>query len=316
MMERTVQNNDKIMLLVDNIEKVIVGKRKHIELVVAAMLAGGHVLIEDVPGVGKTQLVSALASSCKGDFGRIQMTPDIMPTDIIGFTMIDTVTRVNEFKKGVTFCNFLLADEINRSSPKSQSALLEVMEEKQVSLDGITYELPKPFMVLATQNPIETFGTYHLPEAQMDRFLLKISLGYPTKNEELDILIRNENNVRPKDLEQVITCEEITELSEKIKDVFCSKPIQEYIVNIVEATRNVDYIKLGVSPRGSIAMYKMAKALAYVRGRDYVVPDDVKELAPYVFSHRIMLSPKGKSVVSNNEEAIKNVVMNVEVPVA
>ena len=316
MMERTVQNNDKIMLLVDNIEKVIVGKRKHIELVVAAMLAGGHVLIEDVPGVGKTQLVSALASSCKGDFGRIQMTPDIMPTDIIGFTMIDTVTRVNEFKKGVTFCNFLLADEINRSSPKSQSALLEVMEEKQVSLDGITYELPKPFMVLATQNPIETFGTYHLPEAQMDRFLLKISLGYPTKNEELDILIRNENNVRTKDLEQVITCEEITELSEKIKDVFCSKPIQEYIVNIVEATRNVDYIKLGVSPRGSIAMYKMAKALAYVRGRDYVVPDDVKELAPYVFSHRIMLSPKGKSVVSNNEEAIKNVVMNVEVPVA
>ena len=316
MMERTVQNNDKIMLLVDNIEKVIVGKRKHIELVVAAMLAGGHVLIEDVPGVGKTQLVSALASSCKGDFGRIQMTPDIMPTDIIGFAMIDTVTRVNEFKKGVTFCNFLLADEINRSSPKSQSALLEVMEEKQVSLDGITYELPKPFMVLATQNPIETFGTYHLPEAQMDRFLLKISLGYPTKNEELDILIRNENNVRPKDLEQVITCEEITELSEKIKDVFCSKPIQEYIVNIVEATRNVDYIKLGVSPRGSIAMYKMAKALAYVRGRDYVVPDDVKELAPYVFSHRIMLSPKGKSVVSNNEEAIKNVVMNVEVPVA
>lgn len=316
MVERTVQNNEKVMLLVDNIEKVIVGKRKHIELVVAAMLAGGHVLIEDVPGVGKTQLVSALASSCKGDFGRIQMTPDIMPTDIIGFTMIDTVTRVNEFKKGVTFCNFLLADEINRSSPKSQSALLEVMEEKQVSLDGITYELPKPFMVLATQNPIETFGTYHLPEAQMDRFLLKISLGYPTKNEELDILIRNENNVRPKDLEQVITCEEITELSEKIKDVFCSKPIQEYIVNIVEATRNVDYIKLGVSPRGSIAMYKMAKALAYVRGRDYVVPDDVKELAPYVFSHRIMLSPKGKSVVSNNEEAIKNVVMNVEVPVA
>ena len=316
MVERTVQNNDKVMLLVDNIEKVIVGKRKHIELVVAAMLAGGHVLIEDVPGVGKTQLVSALASSCKGDFGRIQMTPDIMPTDIIGFAMIDTVTRVNEFKKGVTFCNFLLADEINRSSPKSQSALLEVMEEKQVSLDGITYELPKPFMVLATQNPIETFGTYHLPEAQMDRFLLKISLGYPTKNEELDILIRNENNVRTKDLEQVITCEEITELSEKIKDVFCSKPIQEYIVNIVEATRNVDYIKLGVSPRGSIAMYKMAKALAYVRGRDYVVPDDVKELAPYVFSHRIMLSPKGKSVVSNNEEAIKNVVMNVEVPVA
>lgn len=316
MLDRTEKDNEKIMLLVDNIEKIIVGKRRQIELVVAAMLAGGHVLIEDVPGVGKTQLVSALASSCKGEFGRIQMTPDIMPTDIIGFTMIDTVTHENQFKKGATFCNFLLADEINRSSPKSQSALLEVMEEKQVSLDGTTYALPKPFMVLATQNPIETFGTYHLPEAQMDRFLIKLSLGYPSKQEEMDILTRNEKNIQPKDLSQVISCEEIFELSESIKEVFCSKTIQEYIVNIVETTRKVDFIKLGVSPRGSIAMYKMAKALAFVRGRDYVVPDDVKELAPYVFSHRIMLSPKGKSVVSGNEEAIEKVVMNVEVPVA
>ena len=244
------------------------------------------------------------------------MTPDIMPTDIIGFTMIDSKTFENHYKKGVAFCNFLLADEINRSSPKSQSALLEVMEEKQVSLDGTTYALPKPFMVLATQNPIETFGTYHLPEAQMDRFLIKLSIGYPRKEEELDILMRNEQNVLPQNLEQVITCEEISEISEKTKDVFCSKPIQEYIVNIVEATRNVDFIKLGVSPRGSIAMYKMAKALAFVRGRDYVVPDDVKELAPYVFSHRIMLSPKGKSVVSGNEEAIRKIVMQVEVPLA
>lgn len=316
MLERTEQYNEKIMLLIDNIEKIIVGKRRQIELVVAAMLAGGHVLIEDVPGVGKTQLVSALASSCKGEFGRIQMTPDIMPTDIVGFTMIDTITHENQFKKGAAFCNFLLADEINRSSPKSQSALLEVMEEKQVSLDGATYVLPKPFMVLATQNPIETFGTYHLPEAQMDRFLIKLSLGYPRKEEELDILIRNEQNVLPKDLSQVISCEEISDLSEKIKEVFCSKPVQEYIVNIVEATRKVDFIKLGVSPRGSIAMYKMAKALAFVRGREYVVPDDIKELAPYVFSHRIMLSPKGKSIVSGNEEAIEKVVMSVEVPVA
>lgn len=316
MLDRTEQYNEKIMLLVDNIEKIIVGKRRQIELVIAAMLAGGHVLIEDVPGVGKTQLISALASSCKGEFGRIQMTPDIMPTDIVGFTMIDAVTHENQFKKGATFCNFLLADEINRSSPKSQSALLEVMEEKQVSLDGTTYILPKPFMVLATQNPIETFGTYHLPEAQMDRFLIKLSLGYPNKQEEMDILTRNEQDIQPKNLSQVITCEEISELSEKIKDVFCSKPIQEYIVNIVETTRKVDFIKLGVSPRGSIAMYKMAKALAYVRGRDYVVPDDIKELAPYVFSHRIMLSPKGKSVVSGNEEAIERVVSSVEVPVA
>lgn len=316
MQSRTEEYNEKIMLLINNIEKIIVGKRPQIELVVAAMLSGGHVLIEDVPGVGKTQLVASLAHSCHGEFGRIQMTPDIMPTDIIGFTMIDSKTFENHYKKGVAFCNFLLADEINRSSPKSQSALLEVMEEKQVSLDGTTYALPKPFMVLATQNPIETFGTYHLPEAQMDRFLIKLSIGYPRKEEELDILMRNEQNVLPKNLEQVITCEEISEISEKTKDVFCSKPIREYIVNIVEATRNVDFIKLGVSPRGSIAMYKMAKALAFVRGRDYVVPDDVKELAPYVFSHRIMLSPKGKSVVSGNEEAIRKIVMQVEVPLA
>ena len=315
-MEREEHCNDKIKALIENIERVIVGKRSVIELVVAAMLAGGHVLIEDVPGVGKTQLVSALASSCNAEFGRLQMTPDIMPTDITGFTMINSATGATEFRKGATFCNFLLADEINRSSPKSQSALLEVMEEKQVSLDGATYVLPQPFMVLATQNPIETFGTYHLPEAQMDRFLIKLSLGYPNKNEELDILMRNEQNVQPKDLQQVITCEEIVELSEQIKDIYCSKPIQEYILNIVEATRNVDYIKLGVSPRGSIAMYKMAKALAFVKGRDYVVPDDIKLLAPYVFSHRIMLSPKGKSVVKSNEEAIEKIVMNVEVPIA
>lgn len=307
---------EKIKALINNVEKIIVGKRNIIELVVSAMLAGGHVLIEDVPGVGKTQLVSALASSCRGQFGRLQMTPDIMPTDITGFSMINTITKETEFKKGATFCNFLLADEINRSSPKSQSALLEVMEERQVSIDGATYELPRPFMVLATQNPIETFGTYHLPEAQMDRFIIKISIGYPSKKEELDILLRNENNIQPKQLSQVISCEDIVMLSEKVNNVYCSEPIREYIVNITEATRNADLIKLGVSPRGSIAMYKMAKALAFVRGRDYVVPDDIKELAPYVFSHRIMLSPKGKSVVWGNEEAIEKVVASVEVPVA
>lgn len=306
---------DKINALINNIEKVIVGKRNTIELVVSAMLAGGHVLIEDVPGVGKTQLVSALASSCRGQFGRLQMTPDIMPTDITGFSMINTVTKETEFKKGATFCNFLLADEINRSSPKSQSALLEVMEEKQVTVDGITYELPRPFMVLATQNPIETFGTYHLPEAQMDRFIIKLSIGYPGKKEELDILLRNENNIQPNQLSQVISCDDIVELSEKVNNVYCSEPIREYIIDITEATRNADFIKLGVSPRGSIAMYKMAKAYAFVKGRDYVLPDDIKVLAPYVFAHRIMLTSKGKSVMSNNEQAIKEVLNQVIVPV-
>ena len=306
---------DKINTLINNIEKIIVGKRNVIELVVSAMLAGGHVLIEDVPGVGKTQLVSALASSCRGEFGRLQMTPDIMPTDITGFSMINTVTKETEFKKGATFCNFLLADEINRSSPKSQSALLEVMEEKQVSIDSTTYDLPRPFMVLATQNPIETFGTYHLPEAQMDRFIIKLSIGYPSKKEELDILLRNENNIQPNQLSQVITCDDIVALSEEVNKVYCSEPIREYIVDITEATRNADFIKLGVSPRGSIAMYKMAKAFAFVKGRDYVLPDDIKALAPYVFSHRIMLTSKGKSAMADNEQAIKEILNQVMVPV-
>lgn len=315
MIERIVELNDKVKALVDNIEKVIVGKRNVIELVVAAMLAGGHVLIEDVPGVGKTQLVAALARSCKGEFGRIQMTPDVMPTDITGFTMIDTVTQESKLKKGATFCNFLLADEINRSSPKSQSALLETMEERQVSIDGVTYELPNPFMVLATQNSVETYGTYHLPEAQMDRFLIKISIGYPTPEEEFMILMRNEQNISPKMLSPVITCQEIVGLIEDIKEVQCSNAIRDYIVKLVEATRNADFIKLGVSPRGSIALYRMAKAYAFVKGRTYVIPDDIKELAPYVLAHRIILTPKGKSVVSDNEEAIRRLLKNVVVPV-
>lgn len=313
MLERTEQYNGKIKALIDNVEKIIVGKRESIELVVAAMLAGGHVLIEDVPGVGKTQLVAALANSCNGIFGRIQMTPDVMPTDITGFTMINQGTGGSEFKKGATFCNFLLADEINRSSPKSQSALLEIMEERQVSIDGNTYELPKPFMVLATQNPVETFGTYHLPEAQMDRFIIKMSIGYPDKMDELDILKRNEDNIVPKNLSQVISCEEIEVLKEEIKEVNCSPAIQAYIVDIVESTRTADFIKLGVSPRGSIAMYRMAKAYAFVKGRDYVVPDDVKKLAPYVFAHRIMLTSKGKTMVRDNEEAIERLMKFVTV---
>lgn len=305
--------NSKIKALIDNVEKVIVGKRESIELVVSAMLAGGHVLIEDVPGVGKTQLVSSLANSCNGVFGRVQMTPDVMPTDITGFTMINQQTGLSEFKMGATFCNFLLADEINRSSPKSQSALLEVMEEHQVSIDGKTYLLPRPFMVLATQNPVETFGTYHLPEAQMDRFLIKMSIGYPDKMDELDILRRNEADIAPKNLQAVINCEEIEALKEGIKSVNCSAAIQAYIVDLVEATRTADFIKLGVSPRGSIAMYRMAKAYAFVKGRDYVLPDDIKKLAPYVFAHRIMLTSKGKTMVKDNVEAIERLMKFVTV---
>lgn len=314
MSEQTFMDNKKIKDLIDNVEKVIVGKTHNIELIVAAMLTGGHVLIEDVPGVGKTQLVSALASSCKGVFGRLQMTPDIMPTDITGFTMINTSTHENEFRKGAAFCNFLLADEINRSSPKSQSALLEIMEEQQVSIDGNTYPLPRPFMVLATQNPVETYGTYHLPEAQMDRFIMKISLGYPSAKEEMDIILRNERKLSSKQLTPVITCEEIVEISESLADIYCSEAVRSYIVSIVNATRNADFVQLGVSPRGSIALYRMAKAYAFVKGRQHVLPDDIKALAPYVLSHRIILTPKGKSVLGTTEGAILKLLEDIPVP--
>ncbi len=313
-MERPENKNERIAALADSIEKVIVGKRRTIELVIAAMLTGGHVLIEDVPGVGKTQLVSSLARSCGGDFGRLQLTPDVMPSDITGFTMINTVTHENEFRRGAAFCNFLLADEINRASPKSQSALLEIMEEGQVSIDGQTYPLPKPFMVLATQNPVETYGTYHLPEAQMDRFVMKISMGYPDAADEIDILERNENSVSPKTLTEVISCEDILALTEKVKLIRCSDNLREYIVKIVNATRNADYIRLGVSPRGSIALYKTAKAYAMISGRAYVIPDDIKTLAPYVLAHRIILTPKGKSSVGSPEGAVNRILGEIPVP--
>ncbi len=310
-----LNQNEKIKRLIENVEQVIVGKRETINLVVAAMLAGGHVLIEDVPGVGKTQLVSAIAKSCEGQFGRLQLTPDVMPSDITGYTMIDQTTHNTEFRKGAVFCNFLIADEINRASPKSQSALLEIMEEGQVSVDGNTYVLPKPFMVLATQNPVETYGTYHLPEAQMDRFIMKISVGYPNRQDELDIMMRNERNISAKTLHSVITCEDVVSLAEFVKEVSCSDAVRDYIVDIVEATRKEDYIKLPVSPRGSIALYKMAKAYAFVLGREYVLPDDVKFLAPFVLSHRIILTPKGKSLADTTEGAINAILAKIPVPV-
>lgn len=315
-MERQENRNEKISRLIESIERVIVGKREVIELVTAAMLTGGHVLIEDVPGVGKTQLVSSLARSCAGAFGRIQMTPDVMPTDITGFTMINTAAGgEQEFRRGAAFCNFLLADEINRASPKSQSALLEIMEEGQVSIDGVTYPLPAPFMVLATQNPVETYGTYHLPEAQMDRFLMKISMGYPAPADEMAIMDRNEQSVSPKNLTAVMSCEDIEALKEKVKLVRCSDALKGYIVSLVNATRNADHIRLGVSPRGSIALYKTAKAYAFICGRGYVIPDDIKKLAPCVLSHRIILTPKGRSAVGDPEGAVRRILETVAVPV-
>lgn len=305
----------RISALIDNIEKVIIGKREVITQAVTALLMEGHILIEDVPGVGKTQLAAALSRSVDGDFSRIQLTPDIMPSDITGFTMINRQTGEFEYKKGAAFCNFLLADEINRASPKAQSSLLEVMEERQVSLDGHTYELSRPFMVLATQNPVETYGTYHLPEAQMDRFAMKISMGYPSAEEEASILERNENENPVRSLQPVLTTADIAALQDEVKKVSTAANVKNYIVDIVNATRNDEAIKLGVSPRGSIALYKAAKAWAFINERSFITPDDVRHCAVSVLSHRIMLSPKGKAEYGSAENVIGQVISRINVPV-
>ncbi|MBR6400374.1 MAG: MoxR family ATPase [Firmicutes bacterium] len=307
--------NKQLELLVDNIEKVIVGKREAIIKVICAMLAEGHILIEDVPGVGKTRLVAALANSVDGHFNRIQLTPDIMPSDIVGFSMIDPQTKQLEYRPGAAMCSFLLADEINRASPKTQSSLLEVMEEHQISLDGKTMPLPSPFMVMATQNPVETYGTYHLPEAQMDRFLMKISMGYPAPAEELDIITRSENPSFADKLPAVMTTDDVNKHIEAAKGVRCTDSIKEYIVALLNASRNSELVKLGASPRGGIALLKAAKAYAYVDGRDYVVPDDIRAVMSAVLSHRLMLSPKGKSAFITSEAVMEEIAMSVPAPV-
>lgn len=279
--------NDKVEQLISNIEKVIIGKRQVIEKVVCAMLAGGHVLIEDVPGVGKTLLAETLAKSVSGVFGRIQFTPDLMPSDVIGYTVVDINSGASEYKPGAAMCNFLLADEINRASPKVQSSLLEAMEELQISVDGITHQLPKPFMTLATQNPIETFGTYHLPEAQLDRFLMRISVGYPDRGAEMKML-----EIMPQRVEvaPVMTLEELLSLREQAAAVTAADSVKAYILSLVSATRYMPQVKLGVSPRGSIALLRSAQAMALMNGRTYVTPDDVKAVAGAVLSHRIILA--------------------------
>lgn len=308
--------NDKIKKLADSISKVIVGKEETIKKIIISLLCEGHVLLEDVPGVGKTQLVTALSRSVGGKFNRIQLTPDIMPSDIVGFSIIDTKTGEFSYREGAAMCNFLLADEINRASPKVQSALLEVMEEYQISVDGITHILPKPFMVMATQNPIETYGTYHLPEAQMDRFFMKLSMGYPEPTEEISILERTESHNPVKNItEAVITDNDITQMQAEVKKIRTANEIKNYIVQISGMTRNDPNILLGVSPRGSIALHKGAKASAYIDDRNYVIPDDVKNIAVSVIAHRIILSPQGKNNFSSPENYISELLKKAEIPV-
>ncbi len=306
--------NEQIRMLTENVEKVIVGKRGVILKLIAALLSSGHVLIEDVPGVGKTKLVTALSESVNGVCRRIQFTPDLMPSDITGFTMINRATGENEYRSGAAMCNFLLADEINRASPKAQSALLEIMEELQVSVDGVTHPLPKPFMAMATQNPVETYGTYHLPEAQMDRFLMKLTIGYPAPEEEAAILSRKESE--PVSLKAVITLDDILALRERAEKITVHESVKRYIVDIVNATRASEFTVLGASPRGSIGLFRAAKAFALIGGRDYAVPDDVKDIASEVLAHRLILSPKGKSVHGSAEQVMKAILSEVPVPPA
>lgn len=306
--------NNKIFKLIGNMEKVVVGKRDVIIKVITAMLCNGHILIEDVPGVGKTQLVATLARSIDAKFNRIQLTPDIMPSDILGFNVYNSGTKQMEYHEGSAMCNFLLADEINRASPKVQSSLLEVMEEFQISLDGTTHILPKPFMTLATQNPVETYGTYHLPEAQMDRFLMKITIGYPNLQEEMLILERTEMENPIDKISAVLSIADIIELQNQVKDVYVNPVVKDYILRIVNATRHNEYIKLGVSPRGSIALNKSAKALAFINCRDFVTPDDVRDMAVSVLAHRIQLTPKGKSIMSGQQSIIMDILKSIPVP--
>ena len=283
-----------VVKIIDNMEKVMVGKRKVIERIAIALLVNGHVLIEDVPGVGKTQCVGALAKSVEGTYNRIQFTPDVMASDITGFTMYNQALGKFMYKEGVANCNFLLGDEINRASSKTQSSLLEVMEERQITVDGVTRKVPVPFMVLATQNPIENKGTNKLPEAQMDRFLFKLSIGYPSKSGEKEILDRFGLENPLSKLEHVVTTKEVIRLQKEVGDVKVSNEIKELIIEIIALTRSSKLLDLGVSPRGSLALLKASKAIAYINDRDYVIPEDVVDVAVDTLAHRVILSSGAK----------------------
>ncbi|MCL2353428.1 MAG: MoxR family ATPase [Defluviitaleaceae bacterium] len=284
-----IDKGEMLKKVVDNVEKVIVGKREAIELALCSFLCGGHVLIEDMPGVGKTSLVSSIAKSFEMSFRRIQFTPDILPSDITGFSMYNQKEGEFEYRAGAIMSNIVLADEINRTSPKTQSALLEVMEEGQVTVDGDTYHVPKPFIVFATQNPIEYLGTYPLPEAQLDRFFMRISLGYPKACEELTMLERFGEANPIKTLESVASLKDLEELQKAAAGVYVSKDMGKYIVDIVRATRENKDIALGGSPRASLSLYKAAQAWAFYNGRDHVVPDDIIKMAAPVLEHRLVL---------------------------
>ncbi len=305
---------DLILRIKENIGKVIVGKENIIEMILAALICSGHVLIEDVPGLGKTTLVSALARSLKCTYRRIQFTPDVLPSDVTGYTVFNTRTGERDVIFGGVMAQVVLADEINRTSPKTQSSLLEVMQEAQITIDGVSHSVPQPFIVLATQNPIEHVGTYPLPEAQLDRFLLKLSVGYPQKGEELDILRRNKGEKPLDAIEPVASAEDIMRLRAFHAGIICEDAVMDYIVSIAEASRHHSRITLGISPRGSLALLNAAMAHAMLQGRGYTLPDDVQAMAVPVLAHRLVLSLEALQENDTAEDLVHLMLQSVKVP--
>lgn len=300
--------------IVDNIEKVIIGKHSSVQLTVLGLLCQGHMLIEDVPGTGKTVLAKSIAKSVGCKFQRIQFTPDMLPTDVTGVSVFNQKSREFEFRPGPIHAQIVLADEINRATPKTQSALLEAMEERQVTVDGVTHALTPPFMVLATQNPIEYEGTFPLPEAQLDRFLLRIQLGYPAKDEEVEILDRQQYIHPIEELEQAVSVNELLAAQTAIKEVYLDSLVKEYVVEIVRNTRIHPDVYLGASSRGALAIYRLGQARAAIFGRDYVLPDDVKALAEPALSHRIIVGPAARIKDVEPASIVQDILDNLPVP--
>ena len=308
-------DHPELQSLRENLMQVIYGKSECIDTLIVALLAGGSVLIEDVPGVGKTTLAKALAKSIDARFSRIQFTPDLLPADILGSSIYNPVTGDFKFDHGPVFCNILLADEINRASPRTQSALLEAMNEHQATIEGKHYPLPKPFMVMATQNPIEFHGTYPLPEAQMDRFLILLDLGYPEIKVEMEILKSHAHNDPLDNIEAVLTLQQVQELQKKVMEVHLDEALLEYIVEVAHTTRKDNRLQLGVSPRGTLMLSRAAQAAAFVQQRDYVLPDDILWLAPAVLSHRLVRSGRTRQDGVTKRQIIEDILSRIKIPV-